>query len=181
MNIPNILTTIRFILIGVFVFVFFDKEIEHNTIWAFVVFVIAGITDALDGFLARHYNQITKWGKLMDPLADKLMIITVLTCLYIAGTIPMWVIIVMALKELLMIIGAALLYKDGVVVQANIYGKVATVLFYLAITLIVFDLSYSMHVLTIAVISTILALIQYTIKGFNAKKVDNSKNLDIIK
>lgn len=80
-----------------------------------------------------------------------------------------------------MIIGAALLYKDGVVVQANIYGKVATVLFYLAITLIVFDLSYSMHVLTIAVISTILALIQYTIKGFNAKKVDNSKNLDIIK
>ena len=84
MNIPNALTLFRFILIGVFPYLYFMEGQVNNKVWAFAVFLLAGVTDVLDGFIARRCNLITKWGKLMDPLADKLMLITVLSvCLLI--------------------------------------------------------------------------------------------------
>ncbi|SNX55062.1 CDP-alcohol phosphatidyltransferase family protein [Thermoanaerobacterium sp. RBIITD] len=76
MNIPNVLTLLRFILIPIFVYSYF--YITDGNIFAAIIFIVSGITDVLDGYIARHYNQITKMGILMDPLADKLMIITVL-------------------------------------------------------------------------------------------------------
>ncbi|HOB20520.1 MAG TPA: CDP-diacylglycerol--glycerol-3-phosphate 3-phosphatidyltransferase [Candidatus Atribacteria bacterium] len=171
MNIPNTLTVIRFLMIGLFAFLYLNEGIKSNEIWAFIVFLAAGATDVLDGFIARRYNLVTDWGKLMDPLADKLMLITVMVCMYIDGIVPLWVIIVIALKELLMILGAAFLYKKDIIVQANFYGKLATVLFYVAITLQVFKVQpYAWYVLLIAIASTIMAFIQYTIIGYKRKK-----------
>jgi len=170
MNVPNALTLARFFLIGLYPFIYFSEGISYNKVWAFAVFILAGLTDVLDGFIARRFNLVTKWGKLMDPLADKLMLITVLVCLFIDGVVPLWVILIIALKELLMIFGAAFLYKNRhVVVQSNFYGKLATVLFYIAITALVFKIPYAAHILFIAVISTILAFIQYTVLNFRKK------------
>ncbi len=177
MNVPNILTGIRFMLIGVFIFVFFHQGIPNRLIWAFGIFLIAGLTDLLDGFIARRYNMVTKWGKLMDPLADKLLLVTVLTCLSIVGTIPYYVIIIVAFKELMMVFGAAFLYRNRkTVVQANFYGKAATVLFYLAITAVIFVLPYSMILLAMAVVSTLLAFVQYYLYHFRMGKKEGVRS-----
>jgi len=167
MNLPNALTLFRFILIGIFPYLYFLEDLANHKVWAFAVFILAGITDVLDGFIARRYNLITKWGKLMDPLADKLMLITVLTCLFIDNIVPFWAILIIALKELLMILGAAFLYKNRkVVVQSNFYGKLATFLFYIAVTALIFRLPYANYIFIVAILSTILAFVKYTVLNF---------------
>lgn len=169
-NIPNALTVLRLLLIGVFVHVFFNQQISYNMHLAFGIFILAGITDLLDGYIARRFDLVTKWGKLMDPLADKLMLLTVLTCLTITGIIPGFVIIIVALKELLMILGAVFLYQNRrTVVQSNFYGKAATVSFYLAVTLLMFNIPYARLVLTAAVLAALLAFVQYTRQHFENK------------
>lgn len=173
MNVPNALTTLRFFLIVVFVYVFYNPNIQNNLAWATGIFILAGFTDLLDGFIARRCNMVTKWGKLMDPLADKAMLITVLICLYDMKIIPIAVIIIVVLKELLMVLGAAFLYKNRkVVVQANYYGKAATVAFYLAVVALVFDIPHSEVILAIAVLATLLALVQYGVIQFKSENSD---------
>ncbi len=171
MNLPNALTIARFFMVGVFPYLYFNDGIANNKAWAFAVFILAGVTDVLDGWIARRYNLITKWGKLMDPLADKLMLLMVLVCLAIDEVIPYWVIIIIAVKELTMILGAIFLLKEReVVVQANIYGKLATVMFYFAVTALIFEFPYARYMLFAALISTILALIQYAVLNFKVNK-----------
>ena len=128
-NIPNILTILRFILIPVILYFIFTG----HYLLGFIFFTISGITDILDGAIARKFNLITNFGKLMDPLADKLTQISVLATLVFQKIIPFWILIVVLLKELLMIIGASFLYGKDVVVYSKWFGKLATVLFYLAI------------------------------------------------
>ena len=162
MNIPNILTTIRFCLVGVFIYVFNNSAIENNLKWGIIIFIIAGITDILDGYIARKYDMITKWGKLMDPLADKLMLIVVLISLYTLEIVPLLVIIVVLAKELLMVLGAIFLYKNRkTVVQSNFFGKAASAAFYVAIIALVFNIPYAYYMLGAAVSLTLFALIQY--------------------
>ncbi|NLO83359.1 MAG: CDP-diacylglycerol--glycerol-3-phosphate 3-phosphatidyltransferase [Clostridiales bacterium] len=177
MNVPNMLTAVRFFLIPVFVFVFYNPGINNNIFWALVVFVIAGATDLLDGYIARKYNLITKWGKLMDPLADKLMLLTVLISLYIKGVVPIIVIIIVFIKEFLMIAGAIFLYRNRkIVVEANFFGKIASASFYIAVVMKiasvtkVIDFPFSDALLYIAVFLTLIALIQYGYKNF-AKQI----------
>ena len=166
-NLPNARTLIRFLLIGVYVFLYFNEGLAYNELWAFAVFILAGLTDVLDGYIARRNNQVTKWGKLMDPLADKLMMITVLVCLFIDHVVPTWAMAVIVLKELLMILGAAFLYKNRkVVVQSNFYGKLATVLFYIAIAALVFELPHARYLLWLAIASTIISFLQYAFSSF---------------
>ena len=173
MNIPNALTLFRFLLVGVFPYLYFHQGLAYNKVWAFAVSSLAGATDVLDGFIARRCNLITKWGKLMDPLADKLMMISVLVCLFLDKVIPLWAALIIALKESLMIFGAAFLYRNRrVVVQANFYGKLATFLFYVAITSLIFELPYANYILSIAILSTILALLKYASLNFKREKKD---------
>ena len=109
-HIPNILTIIRFILIPVILYFIFTG----NYILAFVFFTLSGITDILDGAIARKFNLISTFGKLMDPLADKLTQISVLATLVFKEIIPFWILIIVMLKEFIMIIGASFLYgKDN--------------------------------------------------------------------
>lgn len=128
-HIPNILTIIRFLLIPVIV-VFCLQE---NYILAIIFLTVSGITDILDGLIARKYNLITDFGKLMDPLADKATQVSLLTILVIKNMIPIWILVIVVLKEFCMVSGASFLYGKELVVSSKWYGKLATVLFYLAI------------------------------------------------
>ena len=133
MNLPNILTMTRMLMVPLFAYLYFYVE----PAWlALVVFLLAGATDILDGYLARKWNQITDFGKLMDPLADKLMLLTMMVCLAATRDLGWWIVIAIAAKELLMMLGSALMLKRGVVVFANIWGKIATFLFIVALTLV---------------------------------------------
>ena len=130
-NIPNILSVIRIILVGVFVAVFFSPI---NKAWALVVFLSAGATDVVDGFLARNFNWITDLGKVLDPFADKLMQCTVLLCLCIEKVVPLWFLVVFFAKEILtLIIGFIVIRRRSVVVVSKWYGKASVCLFYATI------------------------------------------------
>ena len=128
-HVPNILTIIRFFLIPAIVV----YMIQENYILAFVFLTISGITDILDGFIARKFNLITNFGKLIDPLADKVTQVSVLTTLVLQNVIPFWILAIVLLKEFAMVSGASFLYGKEFVVSSRWYGKLATVIFYVAI------------------------------------------------
>lgn len=128
-HIPNALTILRFILIPfIVVYIVQDKYIE-----AFVFLTISGLTDVLDGIIARKFNFITNFGKLIDPLADKTTQISILVTLALKNIIPMWILVIVFVKEFVMVAGASFLYGKELVVSSKWYGKLATILFYLAI------------------------------------------------
>jgi cardiolipin synthase len=160
MNIPNFLTLIRLFLIPVFTMVFFSGN-TNSIINSVIIFAIAGITDVVDGYIARKYNLITKIGTVLDPLADKLMLLTVLTCLVVKAFIPLWVLIVVAVKEFLMIFAGILLYSQDEVVPSNGFGKISTFLFYMSIFSLAFQLPAAIYLMYIAVTSTLIAFIFY--------------------
>lgn len=165
-HIPNTLTVIRLLLIPLIVFYIFTG----NYILAFVFFTISGITDIADGFIARKFNLISNFGKLMDPLADKLTQIATLASLVFTDIIPVWILLVVFLKEFIMICGASFLYGKDVVVYSKWYGKLATVLLYIAIVISLllkqFELAgvwedIDLAIFIFALISTIFSLVMY--------------------
>lgn len=170
MNIPNALTIIRFLLIPGFVYYFFSPY-EYGIRIAIIIFVAAGLTDVLDGYIARKFNLITRLGIVLDPLADKLMLLTVLISITLQKQIPLWIIIVVALKETLMLFGAITLFNDhDIVVPANKFGKLSTIVFYIAILAVTFEIPYSGILLDIFVTVTIVALAVYFNNYLNIRK-----------
>lgn len=178
-NIPNILTVIRILLIPFIL----DAIYKGNYILGIALFTISGITDVLDGFIARKFNLISNFGKLMDPLADKLTQIAVLMALVYAQIIPLWILIIVIIKELIMVIGASFLYGKNVVVYSKWYGKLATVLFYLAIvvSLVVKQLELigiwtyiDLALYCLALICTIFSLFMYGKAIYKGGFIDKS-------
>ena len=133
-TLPNVLTMLRMAMIPVFAVLY----TSGHPYQALCVFILASLTDLLDGYLARKNNQVTAFGKLMDPLADKLMTCTVLVCLVVRKVFPLPALIIIAVKEMLMIIGGILVFRRGMVVYSKLIGKAATVLFVAAIILAFF-------------------------------------------
>ena len=165
-HIPNALTIIRFLLIPFILFYIFTG----NYILAFIFFTISGITDIADGCIARKYNLISNFGKLMDPLADKLTQIATLTSLVVVDIIPLWILVIVLCKEFIMICGASFLYGKDVVVYSKWYGKLSTVLLYIAIVFSLltkqFDLTgiwsnIDLALFCLALIVTIFSLLMY--------------------
>lgn len=164
-HIPNILSAIRIILVGVFIYAMFCV----NSYVAMFVFLLAGATDVLDGYLARRNNWITKLGKILDPVADKLMQCTVLVSLYIKSIIPIWFVIPFFVKEITTLVtGFLVLRKRSVVVVSKWYGKMAVCLFYATIVLSVMledvlkdNIPLTIIVFLPAVICAIFALTAY--------------------
>jgi cardiolipin synthase len=188
-HLPNILTIIRFLLIPLILYFIFTG----NYLFAFVFFTVSGITDIADGCIARKFNLISNFGKLMDPLADKLTQISVLAALVIVKIIPVWILAIVLLKEFIMVVGASFLYGKDVVVYSRWYGKLATVLFYLAIVVSLllskFNLTgiwsnLDMFLYYIALIATVFALIMYVLTLYNKgfiNKDDLKKDVTIEK
>jgi len=169
-NIPNLLTTIRFFLVPAFGYYVYERQY----LLAVIIFTIAGLTDILDGFIARKYNLITPWGKLADPAADKLMQLTALFMLNMQGKIPRAVVIIILVKEVTMIVGSFFLYsKNKVVVQANWYGKLSTVILYVAIVMILFNIPFHDIFIFIALLFMLFSFFMYA-ADFLKKKNNKS-------
>ena len=162
MNFPNLLSIFRLFLIPVFILIFFSN-IHNSLMYAIIIFLVAGFTDILDGFIARKFDLITKWGIILDPLADKLMLVTVLTCLVVKSYIPLWILIIMTAKETAMITAGILLFKNHTVIPSNFFGKLSTVLFYISIFILSIDKIIGNILVYIAVISSIIAFLNYYI------------------
>lgn len=177
MNLPNMLTIFRLILIPVFIFMFFSSS-SNNLMYSICIFLLAGLTDFLDGYIARKYKLITKAGVVLDPLADKLMLIAVLACLVIGAYIPIAVLLIITVKEVFMILCGILMYKKGTVIPSNIFGKAATILFYISIFILAFNESAGVYLLYISVAVALTALINYSIIYSNNKKSDDTMSSD---
>lgn len=127
-TIPNFLTLLRFLAIPVMAW-FIQAGDQYNLL-SFVMFIAIWLTDLLDGYIARNFNQTSDFGKLFDPLVDKIFQLTLAIVMCLTGRLPLWVPIFLAVRELMMIIGSALIYRrHEMVVYAKWYGKVTTVLF----------------------------------------------------
>lgn len=183
--IPNILTVLRFFLIPFAV----GALVNDEYVVAIVFITLSGLTDVLDGAIARKFNFITNFGKLIDPLADKVTQLSILGTLVLKDIIPLWILIIVLFKEAAMVAGASFLYGKELVVSSKWYGKAATVLFYLAtiVSMIFRDLnintSFALFLYYIALIMTIFSLFMYFrefyIKGYFKK--ENLKINEVIK
>ena len=134
MNLPNKLTLFRIILVPIMVIVsFFDIPGSFlgipTTMWILnLIFIIASITDKLDGYLARKNNQVTTFGKFLDPIADKILVVTAMILLVEMGRLPAWIPIIVIFREFV-VSGYRLIavQSEGKVIAANIWGKLKTV------------------------------------------------------
>lgn len=166
MNIPNMLTILRILLIPVYLY-FFYSNLENNILFAGIVFIAAGISDVLDGYIARKYDMSTKLGVMLDPIADKLMTFTILISFTTKGIIPLWILSALGIKEIMMILGGATLYlfKGKQTVSSNKYGKIATLSFYAATLSIVFKLPeiFSTSLFFLTVLLNVIAFLNYLI------------------
>lgn len=169
MNVPNILTILRLFLIPIYI-IFLFSNLEYGLIYSIIVFIISGFTDILDGYIARKNNQITKLGTVLDPLADKLMLLSVLISLTIKGYVPIIVPIIILTKESIMILVGIILYKKDAVIPSNIFGKLSTFLFYIAIITLCFSKTVGVYMLYGCVLSSLIAFISYTKYYFNYKQ-----------
>ena len=178
-NIPNMLSILRIILVFVFIFCFFYFEEAYIALF---IFLLAGLTDVIDGYLARRNNWITKLGKILDPFADKLMQCTVLICLLIAGLIPWWFVVPFLAKELFtLIIGFCVIKKRDVAVVSKWYGKLTVCIFYatIAASIVFADFFSSKPIIAAiifspAVISAIITTIAY-VKHYSYLKNETPK------
>ena len=126
LNLPNVLTLLRILLVPVLVVALLD-ETANGDLLAAIVFALASVTDAMDGYLARTRNAITTFGKLMDPIADKLLIIAALVALVSLHRLAGWVAMVIIARELTVTVTRMQATQHGVVIAANLWGKAKTI------------------------------------------------------
>ncbi|MCR5000110.1 MAG: CDP-diacylglycerol--glycerol-3-phosphate 3-phosphatidyltransferase [Lachnospiraceae bacterium] len=168
MNLPNKLTIFRVILIPFFVAVLLLRP-EDGT-WRLIadgIFIVASLTDMLDGKIARKYNLVTNFGKFMDPLADKLLVCSAMICLVALNQLPAWIVIIIISREFI-ISGFRLIAADNnVVIAANYWGKFKTVFQMLMIIVMVANFAYPVWqmlgviLMYIALALTVISLVVY--------------------
>ena len=183
-HVPNTLTVIRLVLVPFVV----ASIVLDNYLLAVILFTISSLTDILDGIIARKFNLISDFGKLVDPLADKLTQISVLLTLTIKRIIPLWIIIILLIKEFILIAGAAFLYGKDLVVSSKWYGKLTTVLMYVAVVcsfairafnLPHFDIYIYCVVVTLAVFSLFSYIQYFYAEGYLPNKEELKKTTKI--
>lgn len=165
MTVPNILSIFRLILVPVFAVIFFQPWPNAHP-WAALVYLVAFLTDIADGWIARHFNQITRLGRVLDPLADKLMTFTVIICITVDGIIPVWAVVIFFLKEAAMGLGALSMYrKVDDVIPSNWLGKASTGVFFVVCAALVLFPEIPRHWAT-GLISFALALTIAAFAGY---------------
>jgi len=182
MNLPNKITLSRIFLIPVFMVLLLSK-MPYGDILSAVVFIIAASTDGVDGYLARKNHQVTNLGKLLDPLADKMLVCSALVSLVQIGNIPAWVVMVILAREFFITGLRGIAAAEGVVIAASIWGKVKTVTQIIAICVILLEkylnflegIPLGSIMLGIAVFFTVLSGTDYVIKAFKVIDMENEK------
>ncbi|MBN7772558.1 CDP-diacylglycerol--glycerol-3-phosphate 3-phosphatidyltransferase [Clostridium aminobutyricum] len=169
MNLPNKLTVGRMIAVPIFIVVLMYGYYYA----AAIIFVLASLTDMLDGQIARKYNLVTNFGKIMDPLADKLLVISALVCLVELGDVPAWMVIVVLAREFTVTGLRTVAASQGIVIAAGMSGKIKTVTQMIAVTLILLKnwpfeylgIPVADIMLWISVIMTIYSGIEYIVQN----------------
>lgn len=184
--IPNIITAFRLLLVPVLIIVFFNCDIRL----AFGVFLLASVSDLVDGYLARKWQVVSDFGKLFDPLADKAMQVSAVICLAIKGYVPVIPVVIVFLKELVMLLGGVLLLKTrNFVVYSNVFGKLASFFFSFVVCLCFFRdfwfvtalASNILDVLVwISVVLNIIAMLQYAYKNALKPLLIEKKSKNIV-
>ncbi len=173
-NIPNILTLIRLLLIPVVVLL----AVQGKLVVGGVLFILVCMTDLADGYIARKYNMITKVGIWLDPVADKLMAISVIITFTVLGIVPLWVTVTLFIKDGLLLVGGAMALKNGNSTPSDIFGKVSAFLLNTSIAAGFFreflGQSY-LYLLYIALGLVILAFIRYAIINWKLIFTKSSK------
>ena len=164
-TVPNIISIFRICLVPVFIAVYFIEE-RDTKVYAILVYAVAAFSDFLDGFLARKYKVASNLGKLLDPLGDKLMTFAVILCITIDGILPVWAVVIVGVKEILMAIGGFVVHKVAHVEipPSNLIGKVSTVVFFLVcVSFMIFEIPGSVVVAMIsgAIILALFAFASY--------------------
>src|SRR6056297_988590 len=140
MNLPNKLTILRIILIPVFIiFLLLRKEIPGAEVFSLAVFILAAITDSLDGYMARKHRMVTRFGKIVDPLADKLLISAALITFVSLNEISIWAAILIIGREFAVTGLRIIAAKDGVIISASIWGKIKTTIQITAVIAVIVD------------------------------------------
>lgn len=164
MNVPNALTIFRIMLVPVYLLVFFSAHPLRIEI-AYIILIIAGLSDIIDGYIARNYKMVTEFGKMMDPFADKLMMLAVITSFFLTERISLWAALFFFARDVGMIVASAIFHFRGKkTVPANVFGKVTTVLFYLVFTLIMFQYPYAETGLWIVLAFSFVTSAVYAVK-----------------
>ena len=177
MNLPNKLTMFRVILIPFFVFFLLAPYFEgYGNYVAVAIFIVASLTDLLDGKIARKYNLVTNFGKFMDPLADKLLVCSAMICLIELGLLPAWIVIIIIAREFI-ISGFRLIASDnGVVIAASYWGKFKTTFQMLMVIVLLLNFDSAAFkilgtvLIWIATILTVVSLIDYIVKNKDVLK-----------
>ena len=171
MNLPNKLTILRVILIPFFVAaLLYDGGANQNMRYvAAALFIIASLTDMLDGKIARKYNLVTNFGKFMDPLADKLLVCSALICMIELRELPAWMVIIIISREFI-ISGFRLVASDnGVVIAASYWGKFKTTFQMIGVVLLIFNIpalsTLTTIIVWIALALTVISLVDYIVKN----------------
>lgn len=127
LNTPNKLTIARMIIAPVFLAVIMKESLPHKFLWAMLIFMVASVTDAVDGKLARKNNQVTNFGKLLDPIADKVLTTAALLAFMKLGLCNIWIVMIVLTREFTIASIRMIAASNGVVIPANIWGKLKTV------------------------------------------------------
>lgn len=171
-TIPNILSFFRICLIPVIAWLYAS---EHNYLWAGILLILSGITDVVDGFVARHFNMVSDLGKVLDPVADKLTQLVMLICLVLRFPLMIAPLVLMAIKEIYMSVsGIIIIRRKGIVKSADWHGKAATFILDLTMVLHIFWLEITPAVSTgLIVACSVMIIVSFVFYGI--------RNRDLLK
>lgn len=176
MNLPNKITLFRVFMIPLFLFIYLVRPFETdmiNTWFALVLFSVAAITDALDGYLARKLKLVTNFGKLMDPLADKLLVCSALVAFVASGTLPVWAVIIMISREFYISGLRQLAVEQNIVLAASNGAKFKTIAQIVLIIYVMLPFSFLIFtpvvwgLIIISIVASVLTAIDYTVKNIS--------------
>ncbi|WP_432400452.1 CDP-diacylglycerol--glycerol-3-phosphate 3-phosphatidyltransferase [Wukongibacter sp. M2B1] len=167
MNLANKITIARILLVPVFM-VFLLAKIPYGVTIASIIFIVAALTDSLDGYIARSRNQVTKLGKFMDPLADKLLVTAALVSLVQMDKLAAWMVVVIISRELVVSVFRAVAASEGIVIAASPWGKGKTISQIVAIVTLLFNnYPFSLYNIPFDIISVWVAVILTVISGYD--------------
>ncbi len=182
MNLPNKLTMFRVILIPFFVAILLIRPDDQAfRLAADAIFIIASLTDLLDGKIARKYNLVTNFGKFMDPLADKLLVSAAMICLIELGQMPSWVVIIIISREFIISGFRLIAATDGIVIAASYWGKFKTAFTMIMLVVMIADFPNPYWqicgeaLMWVSLALTLISLIDYLIKNKNVLKDADNK------
>lgn len=175
MNLPNKITIARVFMIPLFL-IFYLNPIPYGNLIAGIIFIVASLSDTLDGYLARKHNLVTNFGKIMDPLADKLLVVSALICFVEKGLLASWIVIIIIAREFI-ISGFRLVAVDtGTVIAASPWGKLKTIAQMIMCILLIFNFDFTIFNIAeqifiyASLILTVVSLVDYLVKNKNIIK-----------